>query len=143
MGGCETMLPLYRGRHNEIRDKLAEILSDHSPDWEVELEHEIGTSERPDIVIKTPTHTWWLDVAITYEDATLFAVEKKFNEKRRKYGPDGAGIIFGHSGLIFQKSLWFLCEMGLSRRKSEQIAFTLGAIVLSHVARLISAYISG
>ncbi|GKT29999.1 hypothetical protein ADUPG1_001336, partial [Aduncisulcus paluster] len=97
-------------------------------EWEITMEHEDTEGLRPDIEIKTPTHKWWVDVSITYEDATLFSIEKRFNEKQSKYGPDGAGIIIGHSGIMHKKSMNFLNEIGMSKRKAEQTAFTLGAI---------------
>ncbi|GKT31160.1 hypothetical protein ADUPG1_005774, partial [Aduncisulcus paluster] len=39
LGGCETLMPLYRGRHNEVRDRLADVLMAHNEEWEITMEH--------------------------------------------------------------------------------------------------------
>ncbi|GKT28689.1 hypothetical protein ADUPG1_005019 [Aduncisulcus paluster] len=91
-------------------------------------------------MLKTPGHNWWLDIAICYEDATLFSREKKFNEKVHKYGSSGAGIVIGHSGCTYKKSEECLKRIGLSNKKIAKLLFTMGAIVLRHTARIVAAY---
>ncbi|GKT28365.1 hypothetical protein ADUPG1_000609, partial [Aduncisulcus paluster] len=129
LGGCHEMMGLYRQRHHDIRDNITKLIKEAKPGWEVEQEiiREEGDL-RDDIQITISERRYWLDVTVTYEDASLSSFEKRLNEKAEKYGENGSAVVVGHSGIIMKESLNFLKEIGLTSRHLDKVEFVVGAI---------------
>ncbi|GKT37887.1 hypothetical protein ADUPG1_003825, partial [Aduncisulcus paluster] len=91
-------------RHHDLRRELAKQIRLVKSHWSVEEEVTRADGLRDDIIVNTGTNSFWMDITVVYEDATLGSVEERMKQKEEKYGENGSAIVLGHSGLMATES---------------------------------------
>ncbi|GKT34822.1 hypothetical protein ADUPG1_008104 [Aduncisulcus paluster] len=84
LGHCLDFMDDYRTRHHKVRDGIIKSIHKISPSTPLLSEQYSDPYHRPDIKVDFSAPTF-IEVAVTYADASVGSLESMFRKKKNKY----------------------------------------------------------